>query len=396
MREQSSVPLSVSSLLEETLDISRGLDRPLRYVQLNSFYNGSTGTIMRNLHAGLTSNGVDSFIFWGRNHATVNDHERCCATKSGYLLHGVMTRLTDRMGFYSKRDTARLLSELDEIDPDIVHIHNIHGYYLNIEMLFNWLLEHRCQVRWTLHDCWALTGHCSYFSYVDCKQWRTHCSLNGDCPQLKTYPRTICKTACSRNYADKKYLFSQLPVDRMTIITPSRWLADLVEDSYLSKYLVMVRYNTIDASVFKPTSGDFRDFHGIGNRYMVLGVANPWTERKGLSDFLQLASDLDCEKYAIVLVGLSNDQIKRLPDGIIGLGRTGSQRELAEIYTSADILLNPTREDNYPTVNLEAEACGTAVITYDAGGSCETIARDDSAVVVGYADALHIILERGK
>ena len=163
--------LTTDALIDEALALGEDLGRPLRYVQLNSFYNGSTGTIMRNLHRGLTDRGVDSYIFWGRRHNTISDHEQCCASKTGYLSHGVKTRLFDRMGFYSKRDTDRLLRRLDEIDPDVVHMHNIHGYYVNIEMLFDWLASHRCQVRWTLHDCWAFTGHCAHFTYVKCAQW---------------------------------------------------------------------------------------------------------------------------------------------------------------------------------------------------------------------------------
>lgn len=252
--------LTTDALVDEALALGEGLGRPLRYVQLNSFYNGSTGTIMRNLHHELTERGVDSYIFWGRRRNTISDHEQCCASKAGYLSHGAMTRLHDRMGFYSKRDTAKLLKRLDEIDPDVVHLHNIHGYYVNIEMLFSWLASHRCQVKWTLHDCWALTGHCAY----------SKC-----CPQLDTYPKTISKTNCSRNYEDKKRIFTSVPPERMTLITPSQWLADLVGKSFLKDYPVEVRHNTIDTDIFKPTPSDFRERYGIGDRFMVLGVASP-------------------------------------------------------------------------------------------------------------------------
>ena len=220
--------LTTDALVDEALALGECLGRPLRYVQLNSFYNGSTGTIMRNLHHELTERGVDSYIFWGRRHNTISDHEQCCASKAGYLSHGAMTRLHDRMGFYSKRDTAKLLKRLDEIDPDVVHLHNIHGYYVNIEMLFSWLASHRCQVKWTLHDCWAFTGHCAHFTYVKCAQWQSHCAYSKCCPQLDTYPITISKTNCARNYEDKKRIFTSVPPERMTLITPSQWLADLV------------------------------------------------------------------------------------------------------------------------------------------------------------------------
>ena len=303
---------TTDAIVQETLEMAGDLDRPLRYVQLNSFYNGSTGSIVRGLHSQLLSCGVDSYCFWGRRHETIDDHMACCATRSEVYFHGAMTRLFDRMGFYSKRDTNRLLARLDEIDPDVVHLHNIHGYYVNIEMLFSWLASHRCQVRWTLHDCWALTGHCAYFTYAECAQWQSHCAHSKLCPQLDTYPKTICKTNCARNFEDKRRIFTMVPPERMTLISPSHWLANLVGKSFLKSYPVEVRYNTIDRSVFKPTFSDFRERYNIGNRFMVLGVASPWTERKGLADFLHLAEALNSSEYAVVLVGLSRKQIRSL------------------------------------------------------------------------------------
>ena len=388
----SSDVKTADALVDEALAMAEGLGRPLRYVQLNSFYNGSTGSIMRGLHGQLTARGVDSYCLWGRRHETVDDHMACCATKPGVYLHGAMTRLFDRMGFYSKRDTTRLLKRLDEIDPDVVHLHNVHGYWVNIEMLFGWLAAHRCQVKWTLHDCWALTGHCAHFTYAKCAQWQSHCAYLKPCPQLDTYPKTISKANCARNFEDKRRIFTSVPPERMALITPSQWLADLVGQSFLRGYPVEVRHNTIDTSVFKPTPSDFRERYDVGDRFMVLGVASPWTERKGLGDFVRLAGELDSEKYAIVLAGLSEKQIRQLPNNVIGLTRTDSPRELAGIYSTADVFFNPTVEDNYPTVNLEAEACGTPVVTYDTGGCRETIRELESKAVASYGDAIGVII----
>lgn len=351
----------------------------MRYVQINSFYNGSTGTVMRGLHRELTERGEESYIFWGRRHETVSDCEQCFATKSGYLWHGAMVRLFGHSGFYSKRDTKRLLRRLDEIDPDVVHLHNVHGYYVNVEMLFRWLAEHDCQVRWTLHDCWAFTGHCIHFTMVNCTQWQSCCACDGLCPQTREYPKTIAGSRAVReDFGRKRTLFTLLPPNRMTIVTPSEWLANLVRQSFLSDYPVEIVRNKVDRSVFKPTLSDFRERYGIGGRFMVLGVASPWSERKGLPDFVSLATKLDPKRYAVVLVGLSRRQIKMLPEGVIGLERTSSPAELAAIYTAADVLFNPTHEDNYPTVNLEAEACGTPVLTRDIGGCKETIFNPQS------------------
>ena len=377
----SSDTKTTDALVDEALTLAEGLDRPLRYVQLNSFYNGSTGSIMRGLHAQLSSRGVDSYCFWGRRHATIDEHMRCCATKLEVYVHCAMTRLNDRMGFYSKCDTAKLLECLDEIDPDVVHLHNIHGYWVNIEMLFAWLAKRRCRVRWTLHDCWALTGHCAYFTYAKCAQWQTHCACSKPCPQLEAYPKTISNANCARNYKDKKRIFTSVPPERMALITPSRWLADLVGQSFLKEYPVEVRHNTIDTDVFKPTSSDFRERNGIGDRFMVLGVASPWTERKGLGDFVKLAGELDSDKYAIVLVGLSEKQIRHFSKQLVTLPKTESPQCLAEAYSAANVFVHPGVEETFGMTVAEAQACGTPVVVAE-GSACAEIADPDTAIVV--------------
>lgn len=353
----------------------------MKYVSINTVPHGSTGAVMRQANEERRALGDECWLMWGRGRKAENDHEFNFGSQSGVYLDALRTRLDGRAGFHSRAATRRLLSKLDEIRPDVVHMHNLHGYHVNVEMLFAWLAVHEeVRVKWTLHDCWAFTGHCAHFQYVGCDKWREGV-CDADCPQLNSYPKTFSKSSCTWGFEHKKACFTQLPADRMTLVTPSHWLEGLVKESFLAKYPVEVRHNAIDKTVFKPTPSDFRERYGIGNRFMVLGVASPWTERKGLGDFVQLSKELDPEQYAIVLVGLSRKQIKRLPQEIIGLERTSSPKELAAIYTAADVLFNPTREDNYPTVNLEAEACGTPVITYDTGGCEETIVKPESLVV---------------
>ena len=364
------------------------------YAHINTVPNGSTGGIMMKEHKELLAVGEDSYAFWGRGREAENANEMRFASNLEVKLDVLQTRLDGKAGFHSKAATKRLLARLDEIAPDVVHLHNLHGYYANVEMLFEWLATRECKVEWTLHDCWAFTGHCAYFTYVKCAQWQSHCAYTNRCPQLDTYPKTYSKAACSWNFEQKKRLFNLVSVDRMKLIAPSQWLADLVGESFLSKYPVEVCHNTIDTSVFKPTPSDFRERYGIGDRFMILGVASPWTERKGLADFVRLARDLDSEKYAIVLVGLSEKQVREMPEGVVGLVRTDSREELVDIYSTADMFFNPTVEDNYPTVNLEAEACGTPVVTYDTGGCAETVRRGDSRVVAGYGGALSYLKER--
>ena len=364
------------------------------HAHINTVPNGSTGGIMMKEHRELLAAGEESYAFWGRGREAENTSEMKFASDVEVKLDVLQTRLDGKAGFHSKNATRRLLARLDEIQPDVVHLHNLHGYYVNVEMLFKWLANHECKVEWTLHDCWAFTGHCAYFTYVRCAQWKDRCAYSKPCPQLNTYPKTYSKASCSWNFEQKKRLFNLLPAEHMKLITPSQWLADLVGESFLKGFPIEVRNNTIDATVFKPTPSNFRERYGIGDRFMILGVASPWTERKGLADFMRLSGELDSNKYAIALVGLSEKQVDKLPEGIVGLIRTDLCEELAGIYSTADVFFNPTMEDNFPTVNLEAEACGTPVVTYNTGGCSETVRRGDSCVVEGYEDAVRELRER--
>lgn len=335
---------------------------------------GSTGKICAELAEKFEKEGHEVKIAYGR-HAYVPEKYQKYAirigTDMGVKLHAVKTRLTDKHGLGSKRATKKFLEWAEEYSPDLLWLHNIHGYYINYEMLFAWIKKHpEMEVKWTLHDCWTFTGHCSHFTFVNCDQWKTKCV---NCPQKDRYPASYT-SSCKYNFEKKKALFTG--VKNMTIITPSRWLADLVKQSFLKEYPVEVVYNEIDTTVFKPTMGDFREKYYLVDKKIILGVASTWDDRKGFYDFFKLA-DMITEDFAIVLVGLSDKQLKELPKNIIGIKRTNGQKELAEIYTAADVFVNTTYEDTYPTVNLEAQACGTPVITYRTGGSVESVPAEN-------------------
>lgn len=346
---------------------------------------GSTGRICVSLARELEAAGHEVRIAYGRG--TVPEDAQKYALRIGNRLdfgwHLMMTRLFDGQGFASARSTRRFLAWAEEWKPDLLWLHNLHGYYVNCELLFAWIKKHPdMEVRWTLHDCWAFTGHCPYFTAVNCSKWETCC---GDCPQKKLYPASLLLDRSRANYLRKKAAFTG--VKSLTLITPSRWLAGLVKKSFLKDYPVEVRYNTVDTDVFRPTESRFRQEHGLEGKRMVLGVSNAWQEpRKGLKDMLALPSLLG-DPFAVVIVGLPEALQKTLPADVIGLGKTGSQRELAEIYTAADVFVNPTYEDNYPTTNLEAQACGTPVVTYDTGGSPESV-PPENVVPVGDLEAL--------
>jgi hypothetical protein len=335
----------------------------------------STGRIATDLADMLTEKGHMVKIAYGREEIPEKYKEYAVRIGNEWdvRLHALEARLFDNAGFGSKKATLKFLEWVREFAPDIIHLHNLHGYYINVELLFKFLKEYKKPVIWTLHDCWAFTGHCAHFDLCKCYKWKTECHK---CPQKKEYPASILLDNSRKNYRNKKKAFQG--VDNMVIVTPSDWLADLVKESFLREYETRVINNGIDLTLFKPTEGEFREKYKLGNKIIVLGVASVWEVRKGLVDFIELRKLLD-RRYEIVLVGVSEEDKNILPYGMLGITRTDSVRELAEIYTAADIFLNLTYEDNYPTVNLEAQACGTPVITYRTGGSVESVPEEQVA-----------------
>lgn len=421
---------------------------------------GSTGRICTDLARKFEKEGHEVKIAYGRDGYVPKKFQKYAiriGTDIDIKLHAIRTRVLDEHGYGSSKATKKFLEWAEEYNPDLVWIHNIHGYYINIKLLFDWIKTRpEMHVKWTLHDCWSFTGHCSHFSAIKCEQWRKHCV---NCEQKKQYPASFLKDNCYKNFSNKKELFTG--VKNMTLITPSEWLADLVKQSFLKEYPVEICYNKIDTNVFKPIKSSFRERYNLYDKKIILGVANVWNERKGLLDFYKLAQLLD-KNYVIILVGLSKKQIenvsryvqdarkvncteksmvvyevkskieknglidesvsenderkksynkmlcdktvyeneygivtekninnvyniiKKLSNDkgkisggtkIICIPRTNSVEELVELYSCSDFFVNLSYEDNYPTVNLEAIACGTYVITYNTGGCKETLVQ---------------------
>lgn len=362
----------------------------MKYLFVNSVCGiRSTGRICTDLAYQLENQGHEVKIAYGRVEDVPEKFQKYAVRIGNNVdlkFHALRTRILDEHGFGSKKATKEFLKWADTYDPEVLWLHNIHGYYINIELLFDWIKSRpQMKVKWTLHDCWAFTGHCSYFTMAGCEKWKNMCEK---CSQKRKYPTSILIDNSRNNFMRKKQAFTG--VKDLTLITPSKWLADLTRQSFLKGYPVEVHYNTIDTSIFKPTPSDFRERYGLQDKIIVLGVANVWEDRKGLFDFYKLAEMLD-DKYAIVLVGLSEKQIKDLPKNIKGIQRTNSPQELAAIYTAADVFVNPTYEDNYPTVNLEAQACGTPIITYDTGGCKETLHTKEFALV--QTGAIQVVAE---
>ena len=330
---------------------------------------GSTGRICTDLADLLSRSGGSARIAYGRGDAAA-PYDKISYKISDRLAvyaNTLRARLLDDVGFSGKAAAQRLIKDIGTFAPDVIHLHNLHGYYLDCETLFGFLKSYGKPVVWTFHDCWPFTGHCAYFTYADCMQWQTACR---DCPELKAYPACYTGGNVRANYQRKKALFASL--DKLTVVTPSRWLADLTQQSFFADRPAVVIPNGIDTEIFHPMENAYRDERISPNRKTVLAVANVWTGRKGFDDCIALAKALGAD-YQLVMVGLNQKQLRQLPSYVVGIAHTQDVFELAALYTAADVFVNLTYEDNFPTVNLEAQACGTPVVAYHVGGNPENI-----------------------
>ncbi len=355
----------------------------MKIVEINTVDIGSTGRIV--LQIAMTArqcgNKVWTFSMARKRPCEPPEGHRYYLSYPEYCVHNVLGKLTGLNGLFSIGATLRLLRGIRKIDPDIIHLHNLHGFSINLPLLFRYIKRNDIPTVWTLHDCWAFTGKCPYFTMVNCDKWKTGCSR---CPQLKGYPKALLDVS-QMMWKLKRKWFTGVP--NMTIVTPSQWLCDLAKQSYLKDYDIKVINNGIDLETFRPTPSNFHEKYGIDRtQHIALFVAFGWEARKGLDVVINLAEKLP-ESYQIVVVGTDDNVDKELPSNILSIHRTQNQRELAEIYTAADLFVNPTREENFPTVNMEALACGTPVITFKTGGSPE-ILDETCGIVVPCDDTL--------
>lgn len=346
----------------------------MKVVQINATCGtGSTGKICVEISKVLSHHNVENYILFSNGNS--NYPLGIKYIDDNYIkLQALVSRLNGRYGFNSTHATKKIIRELRKIKPDIIHLHNLHGHNCNLEMLFDYIREESIKVFWTFHDCWAFTGYCTHFVIARCDKWKYACS---DCPQFKKYSWFFDKS--NELYKKKSEVIKNVD---LTVITPSYWMADLVKESIFGDCNIKVINNGIDLSVFKPINSNFREKYNIDNKTkLVLGVAFGWGYRKGLDVFIELARRLNEKEYQIVLVGTDYKIEKELPNNIISINRTQDQKELAAIYSAADVFVNPTREDTFPTVNIEAIACGTPVVTFKTGGSPEII-EDGTGIVI--------------
>lgn len=353
------------------------MKKTMRVVQINSYNYGSTGNIMNDIALQAEKAGIENITCCPSARSmrkNIHRNQLFIGTRAGRNLHIVLAKITGLNGCFSVIDTYVFLKKIEKFNPDIIHLHNLHNCYINLPLLFGFTKKKNIKLVWTLHDCWSFTGKCPYFTAVNCYKWQNGCH---SCPQLKEYPNTFTDST-KLMWALKKRWFN-LP-DNIAICTPSAWLAEKAKQSFLKKHTIRVINNGIDLSQFYPRESDFRKRYSCENKKLILGVAFIWEKRKGLDVFVKLAESL-ADEYKIVLVGTDEATDRIIPDNIISIHRTKDKAELAEIYSAADVFVNPTREEVLGMVNIEALACGTPVITFDTGGSPEIIDSTCGSVV---------------
>ena len=359
---------------------------------------GSVGRIAEQIGETILENGWSSYIAYARESNPSKSQTIKIGSKFDVYRHGLETRIFDNHCFSSRNATKNLINKIDNIKPDIIHLHHLHGYFINIEILFNYLKESKIPIVWTFHDCWSFTGHCAYFDFVGCNKWKTECY---DCEQRMEYPKSLILDRSRKNFSDKNRLFNS--IHNMTIVPVSNWLSDNVKESFLKKYPCKVIHNGIDLDTFhiKKSRTLIDDTYKVKSKFVILGVASTWDRRKGLDEFVKLNDLIDKQLYVIILIGLNESQIKMIPNTIIGIQRTENVSQLADLYSAADVYVNPTLEDTFPTTNLESLACGTPVITYKTGGSIESVNNDTGIVVekgdvCGLLNAIEHVKSQGK
>ncbi len=361
----------------------------MKVLQINQVYKfGSTGRIIEELINVACLDNIEMFVAYGYpksvNNIVAEDNALCLQPKAlRRKLNILRTRIFGHHGFYNEYETKNLIRWMDEIHPDIIHLHNIHNHYINIKLLFEYIKKHNIPIVWTLHDCWPFTGHCAYFDFRNCDRWKTECIR---CQSIKDYPKTWFYDNTQRNYNEKRKIFTQ--ICNIVFVSPSRWLHDLHQQSFLKQYPCMIINNGIDTSVFKPIKSRVREDYNIGNRKMYLAVSSGLAQRKGRTYLLDFSNYLNDDEV-LVIVGLQKNQVRLLPDNgkVIGIQRTNTADELVGLYSEANVFINPTLEDNFPTTNIEALACGTPVVTFNTGGSIECV-LDDEIIVSNSGDII--------
>jgi glycosyltransferase involved in cell wall biosynthesis len=350
-----------------------------KLLQINSVANsGSTGRIAEQIGSKAIENNWRSFIAYGRYANPSSSELIKIGSKKDFYGHVFKSFVLAEHGLGSEDATLQLIEKIEEIQPDIIHLHNIHGYYINYKELFEYLKIFNGHIFWTLHDCWSFTGHCSYFSDVNCTKWINGCNT---CPKINSYPKSLILDTSEAMYLSKKLQFCN--IDNLHIITVSDWLKNLVSQSFLNKHVITTIYNGVDLAIFKPKvkSIIFLERYILHDKFIMLTAATTWTKSKGYEDYLQLSALLQ-EDEIIIMIGLDDDKIKKLPSNIIGIRKTESQLELSDWYNMADLVLNLSYQETFGMTSAEGFSCGKPSIVYNATASPELVTRNELGYIV--------------
>lgn len=367
----------------------------MRVLQINTVVGiGSTGRIVSSIAKTIEDTNGKAYIAYGHG-LPFSEKDYSIGTRFEKRIHAhLYSELLDKHGLGSIEGTLSLIKWIKSVNPDIIHLHNLHGNYLNYKLLFQFINKERIPIVWTFHDCWPITGHCTHFDNIGCRKWIGGCYK---CPLIHDYPTSWFIDNSKNNYYLKRELFSS--IEQLTIIPVSYWLGDVIRHSFLRQKTIIPIHNGINTVVFSPKDGNsLRERLVSKGQSLILGVSTSWGAMKGLDEFVEISKN---RQFKVVLIGVPSKLRGSLPKDIISIERTNSQEELAQYYSAADVLVNPTYNDSFPTINLEAIACGTPVVTYRTGGSPETIDAMTGIVVdkgnyKALDDAIHTIVYNGK
>lgn len=340
----------------------------MRVLQINAVYGfSSTGRTTLELTNALIEQGHEAYVAY--SNATITSH-------NGYQIggvlekkiHGFLSRLFGNQGYYSTYSTTKLLEYIDTINPDIIHLRNLHDNYINVRKLMNYIAEHNIAVVVTLHDCWFFTGRCCYYTEDNCFKWKESC---GSCPRLKKDNVSWFFDRSRKMLKDKEQWYSK--INKFAVVGVSDWITYEARKSILKNALLIKRiYNWIDLEVFKPQDTIvLRKKLGLEKTFVVLGVSQRWSQQKGLDVFIELANKVQ-DNTKIVLIGsIPNGTI--LPQNVICIGTTNSVAELAMYYSMADVFVNPSIQETFGKVTAEALASGTPAIVNNSTANPELI-----------------------
>ncbi len=322
--------------------------------------SNAPGRIMTDIGAAVLNNGGEVFIAYGRGEGCNIASSYKIGDTFDFIKHTSLSRIFDSEGLHSRKATMKLIQRLERFSPEIIHLHNIHGHYINYKILMQWLNATNIPAVWTMHDCWAFTGHCAYYSANKCNKWKD--SSCRDCKFKKSYPRSIIYSKSERNFARKSTAFKSL--NNLSIVAVSQWLADEIRQSFLGDYPIKVIPNGINTEVFKPYPST------IGKKHRIIGAAANWRENKNIDFFNRLASKLP-DDYEIALAG---DIPCKIDKKIISVGKIIDNAELAKFYSTGNVFINSSREETFGMTTIEAMSCGVPVIVNNVTAIPETIA----------------------